>query len=139
MSEIFEEYEKLKFNCLVKSFAKEANAVSSAAAIDFFVDEHRDAVIGLTDELAKMHCRMCCSKGHEPSYCPFNAQMARAAGKTPHHHAAWVRFRRGRETLIAANRVFEAAKASAAAKKAVSKCKINCATGAGYLDPDLNF
>ncbi len=115
----------------MNSFARDAGVVAASESIDFFTDMNKAAVMELTEDLATMSFRMCSSAGHEPSSCPFNAQMARAAGKTPRHHEAWVCFRRGRETLIAANRVFTAAKATAASKKAISKCKIAAATGSG--------
>ena len=83
--------------------------------------------MAMFDVISNYYCRICNQKGHTPSYCPVNAQMARQSQANLDDHKAWQGYRKGRTTLASIGRRLATVRASVNAQLATSEASVTSA------------
>ena len=134
---LFEEMTRAHIEALQANWQEESNKVTQDNAISqagLWTNADTNA---LQLEVAKLQdciCRMCLLRGHEASYCPFNAQMNRTCAQTPEAHALWKRWRIARAQFVKNRSAAQAIMASAQASKsrADSQAQVSSAAASAF-------
>ena len=100
---LFEEMTRAHLEALCNNWHVEAQTVSQDPAIsgaNLWTAADVNTLQAEVAKLGQLECRMCFLRGHEASYCPFNAQMNRVCASSPEAHALWKRWRIARSQYV---------------------------------------
>ena len=90
------------------------DAISDAA---LWTADDANKLVQVVKSLERMQCRLCLLRGHEASYCPFNAQMNRATTSNPDLHLVWKKWRIARGQYVKNQATFATMTAACKASK----------------------
>ena len=89
IDQFIQAYDEAKWKAFTDHMVNESDAVAKCTGIKFYKRAHHNKVVAMLAVIGTYQCRLCHCKGHTPSYCPVNAQMARQAQSNPDDHTAW--------------------------------------------------
>ena len=135
---LFNEMTRSHLVTLISNWKAEAVAVSddpTIAGAQLWTAQDTTDLQTQVAKLVEITCRMCLLKGHEASYCPFNAQMNRLCASDPASHALWKRWRIARAQHVKNRAAAEAMAAASRASKsrADSMSAITSAAASTFL------